>query len=168
MKFKLFYDYIIYDNGNIYSTKTNSFIKGEITSHGYKRVTLFLNKKRKRFMLHRLIMLTFNPIENADKMQVNHIDGNKLNNNIENLEWCTPSENIRHAIKTGLKKPVSTKGYHQGKKTPIAMIDDNNKVVTTFNSMSEAARNIEKATFQGISLAVKKGTKHAGYRWKKI
>lgn len=50
-------------------------------------------------------MMAFCPIENMDKLEVNHIDGNKKNNNLSNLEWCTSSENQRHAYGTGLNKP---------------------------------------------------------------
>ena len=60
--------------------------------HGFKSHTI-----------HRLISLTF--LGNSE-LSVNHIDGNKLNNSIKNLEYCTMSDNIKHAFKTGLKKPT--------------------------------------------------------------
>ena len=69
---------------------------------GYLRVKLSKNNKPKRVMLHRIIAEAF--IENPNNYKtVNHKDGNKLNNSIENLEWCTQSENCIHAIKNGLK-----------------------------------------------------------------
>ena len=60
---------------------------------------------RKFFMVHRLVMETFNPIDNSQLLQVNHKDGNKHNNNINNLEWVTNMENMHHAIKNNQKKP---------------------------------------------------------------
>ena len=49
-------------------------------------------------------MMAFCPVENMEKLEVNHIDGNKRNNNLDNLEWCTSSENQKHAYKMGLNK----------------------------------------------------------------
>lgn len=59
----------------------------------------------KTWLLHRLIAKTFLGAKNNDGMVVNHIDGNKLNNNVNNLELVTQKENIAHAIATGLRKP---------------------------------------------------------------
>lgn len=63
-----------------------------------------LDGKKRTFRVHRLIMMAFKPVENMDKLEVNHLDGNKKNNKLENLEWCTASENQKHAFKTGLQK----------------------------------------------------------------
>lgn len=72
---------------------------------GYMQVTLCLeNAKTITVRIHRIEMLCFCPIENCDNMQVNHIDGNKQNNWIGNLEWVTPSENIQHVFDNGLVK----------------------------------------------------------------
>lgn len=64
-----------------------------------------LDGSKRTFRVHRLVMMAFNPVENMNELEVNHIDGNKKNNKIENLEWCTASENQIHAFKTGLNKP---------------------------------------------------------------
>ena len=63
-----------------------------------------IDGKKKTFRAHRLVLMAFNPINNSDELEVNHIDGNKLNNNLSNLEWVTTSENQKHAFKTGLSK----------------------------------------------------------------
>lgn len=69
--------------------------------HGYVWVALCKNGKSKTHSVHRLVALTF--IENPNKLPaVNHIDGNKENNSVENLEWCTNHENQMHASKNGL------------------------------------------------------------------
>ena len=54
------------------------------------------------FIVHRMMMCSFYPVPGMEKLYVNHIDGNKLNNDLSNLEWCTSSENIKHAYKMGL------------------------------------------------------------------
>lgn len=83
--------------------KKERILKHAINDSGYKIVVLTKNKKPKSLRVHRLVALTF--IDNFEnKPQVNHIDGNKLNNNINNLEWCTNGENEKHAYKLGLKK----------------------------------------------------------------
>jgi hypothetical protein len=54
--------------------------------------------------VHRLVMIAFNPVPGYENLQVNHIDGNKLNNHISNLEWCTPMENTHHAMENNLRE----------------------------------------------------------------
>jgi len=78
---------------------------------GYYYISLQGGGKRKNFQLHRLVADYF--IENKfNKPQVNHIDGNKSNNNASNLEWCTRSENHLHAFRIGLReKPKGNRKY---------------------------------------------------------
>lgn len=70
----------------------------------YKVVNATVNGEKKSISVHRLVAMTFIPNPN-NLPQVNHIDGNTRNNAVENLEWCTASENIRHAYRTGLADP---------------------------------------------------------------
>lgn len=62
------------------------------------------NGKKKTYRAHRLVLMAFKPVDNMENLEVNHVDGNKKNNKLENLEWCTSSENQIHAFKTGLNK----------------------------------------------------------------
>lgn len=79
-------------------------MKFMIDKDGYYRVRLTLaNGKRRNFPVHRLVLGMFSPINNMTELQVNHIDGNKHNNSLENLEWCTSKENIHHAMRIGLR-----------------------------------------------------------------
>lgn len=97
--------------GNIKSLKRpgakEKLLKGEIDQDGYIRITLKKNGKTKKYKAHRLIMMAFNNT-NDPSLQVNHIDGNKKNNKLENLEWCTASYNTRHSYINNLNK---TKGF---------------------------------------------------------
>lgn len=90
-----FVNYEISNEGNVFNTKTGRILKQEL-SKGYLRTTLSGNGKTKRFQSHVLIALSFIPNPNNKKC-VNHIDGNKLNNRVENLEWVTHSENEKHS-----------------------------------------------------------------------
>lgn len=97
--------YYISNYGRVYSRFTNSLIKPIIIGSGYFEVRLRGKDNSVIPMLsHRLVMITYKSIQNPDEFQVNHIDGNKINNYIDNLEWVTRSENILHAYQSGLKK----------------------------------------------------------------
>lgn len=74
---------------------------------GYMRVVLVKDGKNYNRCVHRLVLISFCGYDaNPDKKQVNHINGKKNDNRLENLEWVTQSENMKHAYKTGLEKPV--------------------------------------------------------------
>lgn len=89
------------DTGTIL-TLTGKVLAQSADNCGYRRVRLCINKKNITRKVHRLVAEAF--IENVcNKPQVNHIDGDKQNNNVSNLEWVTNGENQKHAIETGLK-----------------------------------------------------------------
>ncbi|AXF52524.1 MAG: HNH endonuclease [Caudoviricetes sp.] len=100
-------EYRIDKMGNVWSPYRGwSLIKLSKINKGYLRAGLMTSSGRKFFMVHRLVMETFSPIENSSELQVNHKDGNKENNSLDNLEWCTNSENVIHSYKTGLQAPL--------------------------------------------------------------
>lgn len=79
-------------NGIIYSKKPK-ILKQSFTSTGYLQVTL----QHKKYKVHRLVAMAFIP-KQLNKNIINHKDFNRLNNKVENLEWCTPKENVEHAV----------------------------------------------------------------------
>lgn len=96
-------NYMVYEDGRIFSVKRQKFLKPSIDRYGYLRVTLFKNNVRHYLTVHRIVGILFVP--NPDnKEQINHKDGNKLNNHKNNLEWSTLQENIQHSIDNNLKK----------------------------------------------------------------
>ena len=95
--------YQISNKGRVYSYRTNKFLSICYTSKGYQIVGFKINGKQVMKQIHRLVAESF--IENPEnKPCVNHKDGNKENNCVDNLEWCTYSENNKHAYKTKLRK----------------------------------------------------------------
>lgn len=102
---KDFEDYLIYSDGRIFSTKRNIFLNiGEhFDGRGYRQIRLWKDGKRYYKHLHRILAEAFIPNPN-NLRTVNHIDGDKLNNNLDNLEWMTDEEQQRHAFRMGLKK----------------------------------------------------------------
>lgn len=101
-----FEEYMISDCGRVKSFKNGNevFLKPRVSRDGYLRVALRQGGKSKEFRVHVLVMKEFSNC--IPKETINHIDGVKTNNNIENLEYATRSENMKHAYSMGLKKRV--------------------------------------------------------------
>lgn len=111
--------YIISSYGRVISTnyrmtKKPHILKDKIDENGYHSVCLYHNGIRNTYKVHRLVAEYF--IENPDnKPEVNHIDGNKSNNAIWNLEWATRTENMQHAVRTGLHRALAGENHPESK-----------------------------------------------------
>lgn len=141
-------------------TGKEKILKNKVNYKGYCFVTLYKENKQYYPAIHRLVAEAFIP--NSDCLpQVNHIDGNKCNNHVENLEWCTNLENMHHAIKTGLTNC-------RGNIRAVEQIDSNGKVINKFGAIADAGRFLGiKGKPNGISRACSGKQKTAyGYRWK--
>ena len=106
-KIKDFSDYEVSNMGNVKSFKfgEEKILRPGEDENGYLKVVLYKNKKPHTKRVHRLVLETFDPRKDMGKYECNHEDGNKKNNKYpENLEWCTRSENMKHAFKIGLIK----------------------------------------------------------------
>ena len=137
--------YVIDDMGKIRNINTGNYIKINKNHNGYMRVSLM--KKgggTTSIQYHRLLMMLFKPTENMEKLQINHIDGNKENNALNNLQWVTPQENIHHAIKTGL----TDFSYLQGEKTNFSHYTEKDAklVIDLLKSNKYTDKEISKIT----------------------
>lgn len=147
-------DYEITKDGKVYSLKhkKRKEIFGYVDKDGYRRVIIYENKKRKKHYVHRLVAEKY--ISNPNKLpQVNHKDGNKLNNDVKNLEWVTPKDNIQHAINLGLRNA------------------GNNKItkeqVKEIRKLFESKSMKEIAEIYKVSLSCIKHI-HANHTWKNV
>lgn len=127
--------YEVSNYGRIKSYKKDP--KGKIlsgkSSKGYVGIDFRINGETKQELVHRIVLSTFSPIEGWEKLTVNHIDGDKTNNNLENLEWMTQSENTRHARKI-LQSGNGTKRVH--------IIKINGEELF-FETVTEAAKSLQ-------------------------
>ena len=108
-KIKGYDNYFINEEGYIYSDngKRKRYLKGSINKDGYVRVGLTKDGKTKEHLVHRLVAQTFIP-NKENKPYVNHINGIKDDNRVENLEWCTQNENMQHKIYVLGETPIKT------------------------------------------------------------
>jgi len=97
--------YSIDENGKVWSWQSSRFLKPGLDTAGYYQVSFTRDKKAKMFKLHRLLMLTFKPTDKIG-VEVNHIDGVKTNNNLDNLEWVSHRDNVLHSMRNGLQRSI--------------------------------------------------------------
>jgi hypothetical protein len=160
-----FENYIITNTGKVYSKKSKRFLNPSLNGSGYHIIDLYStecdetkeskdytrkrHERRTKFRVHYLVAKHF--IENIDvetKTEVNHKDKNRINNNVSNLEWVSPKENLQHA--------------HNKK---VFQYDKSDKLVKVYESSVQASRdnNIDPKT---LSSAIKNKTFTGGFYWK--
>ena len=147
--------------GRVKNNATGKLLAQSISNWGYCRVAIYADNKRKQLSVHRAVATAFIPNGNPERIQVNHIDCNKQNNNVQNLEWVTPVENMAHAYKNNL---VPT--YHD---KAIVMLDKDYRILQQFKSATDASRQVSgiRGNQGNISRSAQSnGEKLAlGYRW---
>lgn len=144
--------YAITEQGQVYSKTKHCYMKTRLDKDGYVCLSLKNNNdKYSTFYIHRLIMIAYKPIDNMENLQINHIDGNKENNDLSNLEWCTCKENIHHAIKYNLN-------HNKGELHPRAILTEQQvkSIINDIKSQKISAKqimnkySIKKSCFYGI------------------
>ena len=106
-----------------------------ICCSGYAKVNTCKNNDQKQISIHRLVAEAFIP-NPENKPCVNHIDGNKLNNHVDNLEWCTQKENVQHAIEHGLR----THSHH----SPTIIHDKDSNETIAFETQKSACEFLHR------------------------
>lgn len=137
-------DYMISDHGRILSFKGKSklIISSTITSKGYEHVAIRQKGIYVGYSVHRLVATAFIP--NPKRLpQVNHLDGNKLNNHVANLEWCDAYDNIMHAIRTGLRPLTPALSP-----VPCATTDEAGNILQAYPSMNALVKGEQMSTKQ--------------------
>lgn len=136
------YNKFIDTNGYLYSEDGKQYCRW-VDNVGYYQSSFTENGKKHYVRLHRLLALAFIPNPN-NYPQVNHIDGNKLNNDISNLEWATNSQNTKHGYDNNL--------YHSKNRSAVIAIDKVNGNYMEFKSIRECANqlNLNRKTITAI------------------
>ena len=175
---KNYENYIINEDGTVYSLLRNKLLKPSLSKCGYHSVELFNKHGSKRFLIHRLVAKAF--IQNPFNLpQVNHKDENKTNNCINNLEWCTAKQNMNHG--TAPKRRIeSRKWFYQSEKIKtisrkngkvvckkVVQLTKNNIFVARFESIKQAATQLGiNASAISYCCRGKRYKTVGGYKWK--
>lgn len=114
--------YSVSNLGRVRNNKTNKILSPRNLC-GYQRVSFYVDGKPTDLRIHRLVAKAFIP-NPENKPQVNHINGNKGDNHVNNLEWRTNGENIRHAFRTGLIDTRKLSLANRGEKHPRAKLSE--------------------------------------------
>lgn len=150
--------YEVSSTGYVKSNITNKILRPGNTGTGYQQVVLCDEDGHHPKYVHDIVADTFYDGDHSG-LDVNHIDGDKTNNFIGNLEWCTRSENIVHAFKTGLKKPS---GPHKQRKVRVIETGE------IFDSASECARSINGDRTHVMDCLKGRLNTHRGYHFEEV
>lgn len=151
--------------GKTGSCQTKDIILKQSTDlKGYKKVCLNDNGKTRCKFVHRLVAEAFiNNIEG--KPQINHKDGDKTNNNVNNLEWCTNGGNQKHAYRLGLNKVTGRAGRP---KIAVKQLTIKNEIVAMYCSLNEAGRMIGVCAVNIRKVLLGERKTAGGYKWEKV
>lgn len=150
--------YSVTDDGRIYSHKNMRFIKPRKHTNGYLATCLVDDRgKSNYYLIHRIVCEAFNGEPHPGQTDVNHIDCDKKNNRADNLEWCTRSENMRHARENGLTEPIRKAVVLTNRRRATKVVGRNadGDIVAEFDSVT-AAREAGYAKVSDVLLGSRK------------
>lgn len=142
--------YMVDTEGNVFRVTKNGLklLKPGKDRNGYLQADLYKFGKRKKKLVHRLILEIFCPNKDADNLTVNHKDEDKTNNSLENLEWMSLADNVR---------------YSQAH--PVVRLDKNDNLIAVYESIGEAARQVNGYTSCICNCINGKAKTHKGSKW---
>ena len=155
--------YEVSNLGNVRNCRTGKLRSFNLTPEGYEWLTLTRYEDHKRtqkwYTVHSLVANAFLP-NPSGLPEIDHKDGNRVNNKVDNLEWVTRSENQRRARSGGSKGP----------RQPVAQYTEDGKLVAVYRSMYEAYKvtGIAKATIYKVVIGMRHRKTAGGYVWKKL
>ena len=139
-------------------------------TRGYLSIGLYRDNTCYNYSVHRLVLMTFNPVDGFENLQVNHINGNKSDNRLSNLEWSTPKENQQHAINHGLRKGMTHSQMVNMAQASSKVRTMKIRCLTTgkvYNSTSEASMDLG-ISISSIYESIRDGRIHNGYQFERI
>lgn len=164
----------LYEISNLSRIRGKNIRIASVGNHGYYSIDLYKNNKRKTFLFHRLVAETFIP-KIKGKEYVNHKNGNKLDNSLSNLEWCTQKENVQHSFdvlrhknnfQTNHPKPSLGKfGIDHCKSIKVKQLDLEGQIIKVWNSGMDAVRDKGFLSSKISECCSGKRKTHAGFKW---
>ena len=160
--------YKVSNKGSIYEEPRGIIMEPYILNSGYAKVYLRKPISEDR-LVHRLVAEAFIPNE-ENKEQVNHIDGNKLNNSVDNLEWTTASENVNHNKVLGrLDTHTARAELNKVQSKAVNQLDiETGKVIATYNTIREASKATGSQDGKITMVCQGKRKSHNGYSWEYV
>ena len=159
--------YSITEDGKVFTHYQNKYMKTFINNSGYEVASLVKDGKKKKHLVHRLVAETY--LGDGKGKEVNHINFIKTDNNVNNLEWVTRKENIRHNIEHGnFNVEIAQKKAKEVNKRKVAQYTLDGKLVAVFNSQKEAGEKTGSSPSK-ISLVVNgKRETHNNFIWRRV
>ena len=158
--------YQVSNLGNIKSlnynhTKKEKILKPLKRKDEYLKIRLYKNKKYKTYFIHRLVAEAFIPNLNNYPI-INHIDENRSNNYVKNLEWCTQKQNVQHSINTGTRKLMR----EYGRVRIVGQYNLNNKLIKIWNALIDIEKELGYNATSIWHCCNNKTKKSYGFIWK--
>lgn len=152
--------YAVNEDGQVWSYRSNKFLKPYGDTKGYLKVSLHKDGTCYRKRVHRLVLETFNPVEGMEMLDCNHINEEKHDNRLCNLNWLDHKTNVNWG--TGIERSA----YKRGK--PVAQYNTNDELIENYKTISEASRVTGISASRISKVCNNKANLAGGYKWRFI